>query len=130
MSMAIAHFAFGAGLTALVVTYLVPRVPYPRTLVVCGGLWAMVPDAHWVLPVFEDTTKAFHRSAWADFFWLHRTLDRVDVGDSKAVAAVLVGALLIATMLAERRDYRAARLVQETITEEEQVDPETGAGDD
>jgi hypothetical protein len=105
--MAIAHFAFGATLTVLAVTYLVPSAPYPRVVALLGGLWAMLPDAHWVSPVFAAELRAFHASSVADLFFLHRTLDVADPTDSRAFAAVLLGCLLVATALAERRSYRA-----------------------
>lgn len=116
--MALAHFAFGSALTVVVVTYLLPNVSYPRALALLGGGWAMVPDAHWVSPLFESELYALHQSALADAFWFHRTFDALDTTDSKAVAAGMVALLLVATVLAERRQYRALRVVRE------RVDPE------
>lgn len=108
MSMALAHFAFGAAMTTLVVTFIVPTVWYPRTLALAGGGWAMVPDFHWVSPVATGTLREFHRSSvWTDVFWLHRSLDRFDPTDSATVAAALLGFLIAATALAERYGYRA-----------------------
>lgn len=113
MSLALAHFAFGATVTTLVVTFLVPTVWYPRTLVLLGGAWAMLPDLHQVSPVAVAPLRAFHRTPWADLFWLHRTLDRLDPTDSATVAALLLAGFLLVTALAERRDYRApARVVR------------------
>lgn len=113
MSMALAHFAFGTALTVLAVTYLLPGVPYPRVVAMAGGGWAMVPDAHWVAPVGGDVLYAFHGSALANLFWFHRALDSLDPGDSKAVAAAMVALLLVATALAEHREYRALSRVRE-----------------
>ncbi|WP_255197380.1 hypothetical protein [Halorarius litoreus] len=112
MSLAIAHFAFGAAITVLVVTYLVPGVRYPRLVALLGGVWAMVPDVHWVSPVAAAQLKAIHGSPVVDVFFLHHTLDALDAGDSKVVGAALVGLLVVATALAERREYRALERVR------------------
>lgn len=113
MSLAIAHFAFGAAVTVLVVTYLVPGVRYPRIVALAGGVWAMLPDAHWVSPVYAAELKALHGSSLVDLFFLHHTLDALDAGDSKTVAAAMVALLFVATALAERREYRALERVRE-----------------
>jgi len=106
MSIAIAHFAFGAAMTTLVVPFLIPDVKYPRTIVLAGGGWALVPDFHWVSPIAAERLRHVHQtSAWTDLFWFHRLWDRADPTDSKAIAAVLLGCFVLATMLAERRAY-------------------------
>jgi hypothetical protein len=112
MSMAIAHFAFGGAVTVLVVTYLVPGVRYPRLVSLAGGVWAMLPDVHWVSPVFASGLKAIHGSPLVDVFFLHHTLDALDGGDSKLVAAAFVGLLVVATALAERREYRTLERIR------------------
>jgi hypothetical protein len=108
MSLAIAHFAFGATVTTLVLAAVGPTFGYPRTVVLAGGGWALVPDLHWVSPVARRRLHRIHESSpVTDLFWLHRTLDRVDPADSKTVAAALVAALLLATALAEWRGRRS-----------------------
>lgn len=114
--MAIAHFVFGAAMTSLVVTFLVPTVRFPRTLVLVGGVWAMVPDVHWISPVEQARLHAFHgTSVWVDAFWFHRTLDRLDPTDSKQVAAVILAFFVVATALCERRAYRAPESLREAV---------------
>ncbi|MFC7075878.1 hypothetical protein [Haloarcula halophila] len=77
MSMAIAHFAFGAAKTTVLVTLFVPSSWYRRTLTLIGGGWAMVPDVHQVSPVATEQLKASHgASSWGDLFWFHRTPKR------------------------------------------------------
>jgi hypothetical protein len=112
MSMAIAHFAFGGAVTVFVVTYLVPGVRYPRLVSLAGGVWAMLPDAHWVSPAFAPELKALHGSPLVDLFFLHHTLDALDAGDSKVVAAAMLALLLVATALAERREYRTLERIR------------------
>ncbi|WP_226479741.1 hypothetical protein [Natrinema amylolyticum] len=113
MSIAIGHFAFGAAMTTLVVTYLVPTDRYPRTVILFGGGWAMIPDFHWASPIAAERLRELHRTSPAmDLFWLHRTWDRIDPTDSKSIAAALLAFLIVATALAERRDYRAPAAVR------------------
>ncbi|WP_255152537.1 hypothetical protein [Halorarius halobius] len=117
MSMAIAHFAFGGAVTVLVVTYLLPGLPYPRAAALAGGVWAMLPDAHWVSPVAAADLKALHASRLVDVFFLHHSLDTLDPTDSKRVAAALVALFFLVTLVAERREYRALERVRELSRE-------------
>jgi hypothetical protein len=112
VSLAITHFAVGAALTALVLTYLVPGARYPRVLSGVGGGWAMVPDVHWVSPVAAETLKGAHGSPLVNLFWFHQALDVADPTDSKAVAAVSLAGLLLVTALVERREYRTPERVR------------------
>ena len=114
MSMALAHFTLGAAATTVLVTVFVPVVWYPRTVVLIGGVWAILPDVHWVSPVAGRQLYALHSSPWANVFWFHRTLDRVDPTDAKAFAATCVALFVATTAFAEWRDYRAPAAVQST----------------
>jgi hypothetical protein len=122
VSLAVTHFAVGAALTALVATYLVPGSRYPRLLSGVGGVWAMLPDGHWVSPVATGTLKRLHGTHLMDLFWLHHSLDRLDAGDSKLVAAGALALLLAVTALVERREYRALDRVR-TLTGDAVEDP-------
>jgi hypothetical protein len=114
MSIAIGHFVVGAAVTTVVVTLFVPGVSYPRTVVLAGGGWAMVPDFHQVSPVARETLFAFHNSPWADLFLFHRTLDTLDATDSNTVAAVLLAGFILTTVVAEHRSYRTPTVVVDT----------------
>lgn len=103
--MAIAHFGFGASMTAIVVLYLLPAVRYERSIVLVGGGWGMIPDAHWVIPIFGTEIYTLHNSVAADIFWLHRTLDKIDTGDSRAVGALMLGLFIGVSFVVERWDY-------------------------
>lgn len=94
MSMAIAHFAFGVTATTLLllITGLHGRVERDGIVGILGGLWAMIPDVHQVLPF----GRWLHRSAFADLFWFHGLLDAFDETDSVFVAAFLLGTMVIA----------------------------------
>lgn len=50
-----------------------------------------------------------------DLFWLHRTLDRLDPGDSKLVAAGLLAFFMLTTVVAEWREYRAPAHLREVL---------------
>ena len=97
MSMAIAHFAFGAGMTALVIAFLLPRVEFPRMLILFGGGWAMLPDVN---KLYDSATlDAIHSHQIVDIFWLHWTFDtHIDPNDSWTIAAILF-AFFIASMV-------------------------------
>ena len=110
MSQGITHFAVGATLTTLVETLAVPDVRYPRVWALLGGCWAMLPDAAKL--VDSDAVYAFHYTRWADLFWGHRTMDRVDADDSAALGAAAVASFVLATAVAEHREYRAPRVVE------------------
>lgn len=112
MPLEIAHFAFGAAVTTLVVTVFVPSVRYPRTIAALGGGWATLPDAHNVSPVFAEQLRHLHYSSpWMDLFWFHRTLDGIGAANSNAFAAAMLAAFIVVTMLAEHLDARATPLV-------------------
>lgn len=115
MSQALTHFAVGATVTVLVVTFLVPRAPFPRLLSLVGGAWAMVPDAYRVAPAYRDELRAVHDSPATDVFFFHRWLDAADVTDSNEWAAAALAALIVATAIAEYRQYRSLRRVREVV---------------
>lgn len=106
MSLAITHFVFGATMTALTVAILASDSGFPHTTSVAGGIWAMLPDVHFVSPVARDQIYAIHGSVWADLFWFHYTLDRIDPDESLAFATALVGVYLVAAAFADRRHHR------------------------
>lgn len=133
MSMAITHFAFGAAMTTVLVTLFfslgpsplsalvgnsawdrLPAVPYPRTVVLFGGVWAMLPDAYRISPVGRSWLFDFHKGHWADLFWFHRTLDVLDPHDSELAAILAVLLLIGATAATELWELRAAERVSET----------------
>jgi hypothetical protein len=123
MSMAIAHFAFGAAVTTLLVTLFVPASWYPRTLTLVGGGWAMVPDFHQVSPVAAAQLKQFHQtSPWIDLFWLHRTLDTLDPTDSTRVASVFVALFIGATLFGEWWGYRTPKRVRDAYEDYLDID--------
>lgn len=117
MSQGITHFAVGATFTTLLVTFLIPNVRYPRTWVLVGGGWAMVPDA--VKLYHHPVLVEIHDSPWADVFWFHYTMDRLDPTDSVLFGAVTLGALIAVTAVAEYRDYRSISPVRQRVETDE-----------
>ncbi|MFC4437786.1 MULTISPECIES: metal-dependent hydrolase [Natrialbaceae] len=112
MSRGITHFAFGSTVTAIIVA-LVPDVPYPRTLVLVGGAWGLVPDA--VKLVRHPILSTLHEGPIADMFWFHRTFDRFDVADSVGLASVSLAIFIGVTSILERRSYRAPETVRDRV---------------
>ena len=105
MSILLTHFAFGALCATFLISYLLPDLKYSRTLIITSGIWAMLPDFHHVAPIFEAQLRAVHYSVLSNIFWFHQVFDRADSGDSHRLAAVMLGALLLVTLLAEERLY-------------------------
>ncbi|MFC6823398.1 hypothetical protein [Halopelagius fulvigenes] len=104
MSLAITHFVVGATVTMLVVTFFLPRVRFPRTLMVLGGLWAMIPDLNKIVPGL-GFVDAVHDSAWANVFWAHHFLDTVDPSDTTKAAVVALAAFFLVSLVAEGVGY-------------------------
>lgn len=102
MSLAIAHFSVGAAMTTLLITVFFPEIPYPRTVIVFGGGWALIPDIQKISPVGQDRLYTFHESHWADVFWFHRTVDVIDSGDTELFAAGALAVFIVITMISER----------------------------
>lgn len=115
MSQGITHFAVGATVTILTVALVVPNVRYPRTWTIVGGGWAMIPDGSKLYA--SEGTIAFHDSTWANVFWAHQLLDRLDPGDSTVWASGAIAAFLAATMLAEYRSYRTVEPIRTGLEE-------------
>lgn len=113
MSQAITHFAIGAGITGVVVTYLIPKVIFPRTIVLLGGVWGMLPDA--VKLYDAQLFRTLHGSGWTDVFWFHYSLDHIDSGDSTVWATLAVTLLIGLTFLFEERDYRALGTIRKAL---------------
>lgn len=105
MSLAIGHFAFGGILTTFVILYLLPPTKYSRAWVLLGGLWAMLPDLHWVSPIYGTPLRQFHDTEAANVFWIHRSLDVIDPHDSKLIAAVLIGLFIGSAFVADQWEY-------------------------
>lgn len=103
--MALTHFAFGAICATVIVTYLLPNLKYSRTVIMASGLWAMLPDFHQVAPIFETQFRAVHDSVMANVFWFHQLFDLADRHESRRLAAVMLGVLILVTLLAEERQY-------------------------
>jgi hypothetical protein len=78
MSLALTHFAVGGILTTILVLYVLPPTEYSRSVVLFGGIWGMIPDGHWVSPVYHAQLHALHGSDLANLFWMHKTLDAID----------------------------------------------------
>lgn len=103
--MALTHFAVSAIGATLILSYLLPHRRYTRTLIIASSIWAMLPDFHQVVPIFEAQFRAAHGSVLANLFWFHHLFDVADAGDSNRLAAVMLGVLLLITLLAEERTY-------------------------
>lgn len=98
MSMAIAHFAVGISIGALVImlaeledTWYQSLIPY------VFGLWAMIPDTHHIIPItaISEFVHQIHGSPVANVFMFHRTIDLYDTGDTKIFAGACLMVMLV-----------------------------------
>lgn len=101
VSLAIAHFAVGTLCTALLLAAVAPRLLRSPTLLAFGGVWGMLPDAYWVSPVGFEFVRSVHVSPWANVFWFHGYLDRIDPTDTHVFAAEMLGLLVVSLPLLE-----------------------------
>ena len=116
MALDITHFAVGTGATALVVTLLVPRVSYPRTWVVLGGIWALIPRFAVELSVASGRLAPLFDSRAADLFWFYHTISRLSFGpdigmrEQDVVGAIALVFMAGAIALAEYLSYQRPAL--------------------
>lgn len=101
MSLALGHFAIGATGMTLLLAFLPVRVPFKRTFVLFGGIWALLPDIYKLELAYTGWMRTVHDSAAGNLFWFHRTLDVVDPFDSYLVAAFAVGLWVVTTAVVE-----------------------------
>ncbi|WP_435100240.1 hypothetical protein [Halorubrum sp. N11] len=66
----------------------------------------MLPDIHWVAPLYAPELKALHSSVFTNVFWFHQTLDVVDPTDSYTVAALALGVFTLVVSLGDHWAYR------------------------
>lgn len=98
MSLAITHFALGAGAMVLLLAALAPSFRHRTTAIVGSGLWALGPDILYLLPG-EGVLAGLRFSAVWNVFWLHQFLDAAETGrGSRGVAALALGFLLLAAV--------------------------------
>lgn len=102
MSLAMTHFAIGAGLMQLALLALDPSVRYRESLIVASGLWALVPDLHYVVPVFNEQLSQIKASILGNLFWFHAALDSFRQGrGTRGEAALALLFLVVATVVSE-----------------------------
>lgn len=103
------HIGVAGITTVLLLFVLAPGTRYRGVVVLASVGWAVLPDFHHVLggfPALQTAWRAVHRSAFADVFWFHRTIDRTDPRDDPVRSLVmwgLFGAVVVGTELALRR---------------------------
>lgn len=99
MSLAITHFAVGAGVMLLLQPLLFPNLRYRRSLVVASGLWALVPDVFYVVPGLADVFVA-EFAAYGNVFWFHTYMDGIVMGRGTRPNAALALVFLTACAIA------------------------------
>ena len=101
---AIVHFA--VGLTGGLLVLLFVDWPHRREFLFtfASGVWALVPDGHWMLTEFgidgpAAVWKALHTTALANLFWFHRFLDTHETGRRNLEMGVSLLLLFVAVGL-------------------------------
>lgn len=99
MGLAITHFALGAGTMQLLLGAAAPGYRYRQSLVVVSGLWALVPDLHYVSPILQGPLSQIKFSVLGNAFWFHHALDSLHPGrGTREMAAVMLAFLTVATV--------------------------------
>lgn len=110
MSLAITHFALGAGTMLVCQALLWPATRTPRVLVVASGLWALVPDLHYVLSGVDNLLIGRELRVLGNVFWFHAVMDGLHQGrGTRSGAAVALGYLLACAIVADLIDGRRRR---------------------
>ena len=91
MSQALAHFAIGAMRMTLLLALAPVRVRFKQTLILLGGIWALLPDIYQLAPTYTTWMEVIHDSTAGNLFWLHWMFDLHDPTDSDFVVALAVG---------------------------------------
>jgi hypothetical protein len=101
---ALVHFAVGltGGLLVLLFVDWPPRREFLFTF--GSGVWALVPDGHWMLTEFgldgpATVWKSLHTTALANLFWFHRFLDGHETGRGKLEMGASLLLLFVAVAL-------------------------------
>jgi hypothetical protein len=101
---ALVHFAVGltGGLFALLAVDWRPQSEFLATF--ASGVWAMVPDGHWMLheagfAAPASLWRAFHATSAANLFWFHHVLDQHETGRPKVEMGVAFAGLLLAVVV-------------------------------
>ncbi|PSQ12470.1 hypothetical protein BRC93_02075 [Halobacteriales archaeon QS_5_70_15] len=99
----IVHFV--VGLTFGLVVLLFVDWPQPREFlfIFASGLWAIIPDGHWMFSEFgfdgpAAVWKSFHQTAFANLFWFHRFLDNHETGRKNLEAGTSLLLLFVAVV--------------------------------
>lgn len=101
MSLALAHFAIGATGTTVLVALLPGRIRISRTLVLFGGIWALVPDTYKLASTYIGWMVGVHNSPLGNLFWFHQLVDVLDPADSYFVLVVAVSMWIGVTITVE-----------------------------
>lgn len=93
---AFVHFAVGLSLGLLILGVIEIATRTEFLLTFTSGVWALIPDGHWMLHAFGATDaaavwKQFHRSPMANLFWFHRFIDRHETGQPKVEMEIALG---------------------------------------
>jgi hypothetical protein len=99
---ALVHFAVGIS-GALVLLSFIDWPPQREFLAMfLSGIWAMIPDGHWLLREFgingpATAWRSVHQTVFADIFWFHHLIDSMETGRNNLEAGISL--LLLLTLV-------------------------------
>jgi hypothetical protein len=98
---AIVHFTVGLTGGLLVLLFVDWRQSREFLFTFASGVWAMVPDGHWMLSEFgidapAAAWKAVHGTPLVNVFWFHHFLDEHETGRNNLEAGVSLLLLFVA----------------------------------
>lgn len=100
-------FLFGMVGTTVLITLFRRDVPYPRTITVLVGVWAVLPQLAGEIPYLSPHLSWLQDHWISNVFWFHRLLDTwVDPADTDLFVGIMIVSILGTTIWAERRAYR------------------------
>jgi hypothetical protein len=97
---AIVHFTVGLAGGLLVLLFVDWDQSREFLFTFASGVWALVPDGHWMLSEFgfdgpAAVWKSFHQTALANVFWFHHFLDGRETGRGNLEAGAGLLLLLV-----------------------------------
>lgn len=110
MARLMTQFALGAAITTLILHVFFPDIRYKNTVIFLGGMWALVPDLHLLLPGFKDTIFQLSTSRLMNIFWLHWSLSQHFTHyEFRYVGAFMIGVLFLVTIGSEWHENNRLR---------------------
>jgi hypothetical protein len=113
-------FAFGMAGTTVLITLFWRDVPYPRSITVLGGVWAVIPQLANEIPYFGPYLAWLEGHWVSNVFWFNHLIEytlRPEGGpiSQHRFTAIVIALLVVTLVWAEWREYRTVDAVPTVI---------------